>query len=951
MKNHLLKLLRSGTVMCVLAANILTVKANTYYFSSSTGDDSRTATQAQNPSTPWKSLNKLNSFFSSLQPGDDVLFKKGDTFVGKLTISRSGASGSPITISSYGTGDSPVFEYDVANAAGSISSRTILYAQTVSYVTIDGIKFSDPTISVTGIHTTKTANVGYAIDTYNCSYLRLTNLDISLVGVGIELKGNYNTISGCHIADLGMVVNDSYSNNDYGANGIVFAGSNNTITANTFLNCWAVSTDYAYDGGAIELFGAINGQTSNNTISRNRAINCHGFMEFGSNNSSDIVSNNLVDYNLLINNGGVFYINNSGSFSTGVSYVKFYNNNVVETVIPYGPYPYLFSSASTAPSNTLILKNNVFWVARSLTVVKSTLLSFTHTNNIFRMASGSLGFTLASTDLNIALATGLFANTSGSDPANWDYHLTTSSPAVDFGVDVGLTADFFGNSVYSGKSPDASAAESTGTVNIYYHDADSDGYGDASDTVMRSSQPNGYVTNGSDCDDNDASVHPGAVEVCDGKDNNCDGRIDETCTYTTYYKDADRDGHGNPNDTVIRSAQPSGYVSSGDDCDDNDAGVYPGAAEVCDGKDNNCDGRIDETCTYTTYYKDADRDGHGNPADTVIRSARPSGYVSSGDDCDDNDASVYPGAAEVCDGKDNNCDGSIDETCNRTTYYRDADGDGHGNPADTLMSITQPTGYVSNGDDCDDNDASIYPGAAETCDGKDNNCDGRIDEGCVQKPYLSISDASIFKTPGTVTLHISLSAAATQTVYVDYLTVDGNVTSAHGYKSKGGTIAIPAGLTSAIIEISVLKDKTNSTDDYFFVQLANPVNGLLSDSIGKVSIVNSRNLLRTFMFNRFAPTLRLTTNASSENNTLKPALFSIKAQPNPSSTYFRVSLHTNKAYPVNIRVIDLSGNVVESHNNALPNSSIDVGQSLKPGFYVIQALQGTDMTSQKVIKF
>ena len=82
--------------------------ANTYYFSSSTGDDSRSSTQAQNPSTPWKTLSKLNSFFSSLNPGDVVLFMRGDVFPGSVTATKDGTAANPITFSAYGTGAKPV---------------------------------------------------------------------------------------------------------------------------------------------------------------------------------------------------------------------------------------------------------------------------------------------------------------------------------------------------------------------------------------------------------------------------------------------------------------------------------------------------------------------------------------------------------------------------------------------------------------------------------------------------------------------------------------------------------------------------------------------------------------------------------------------------------------------------------------------------------------------------
>ena len=83
-------------------------KAINYYFSDVTGDDSRTASQAQNPATPWRTLTKLNSYFGSLAVGDSVLFKRGETFYGSITAGKSGTSGSPIVIGAYGTGANPI---------------------------------------------------------------------------------------------------------------------------------------------------------------------------------------------------------------------------------------------------------------------------------------------------------------------------------------------------------------------------------------------------------------------------------------------------------------------------------------------------------------------------------------------------------------------------------------------------------------------------------------------------------------------------------------------------------------------------------------------------------------------------------------------------------------------------------------------------------------------------
>ena len=244
-----------------------------------------------------------------------------------------------------------------------------------------------------------------------------------------------------------------------------------------------------------------------------------------------------------------------------------------------------------------------------------------------------------------------------------------------------------------------------------------------------------------DCDDSDPNVHHGATEVCNGKDDNCDGQIDEGIPTTTFYRDADGDGHGDPNVTTQVCSAPSGYVASNDDCDDSDNTVYPGAPEICDGKDNNCDGQIDEGVK-STFYRDADGDGYGDPNVTTEACSAPSGYVTTGTDCDDTDATVHPGATEICDGKDNNCDGQIDEGV-KTTFYRDADGDGYGNPNTTTQACSAPSGYVSDNTDCNDSNAAVHPGATELCDGVDNNCSGQIDEGCDTTPPVITVPANI----------------------------------------------------------------------------------------------------------------------------------------------------------------------------------------------------------------
>ena len=131
--------------------------------------------------------------------------------------------------------------------------------------------------------------------------------------------------------------------------------------------------------------------------------------------------------------------------------------------------------------------------------------------------------------------------------------------------------------------------------NTYYRDADGDGYGDPANTTEADSAPDGYVSDNTDCDDTNADVNPGATEVCNGIDDNCDGQIDEG-VMTTYYGDADGDGYGDPANTTEACSAPDGYVTDNTDCDDNNAAVNPGATEVRNGIDDDCDGEIDEGC-------------------------------------------------------------------------------------------------------------------------------------------------------------------------------------------------------------------------------------------------------------------------------------------------------------------------------------------------------------------
>jgi len=125
--------------------------------------------------------------------------------------------------------------------------------------------------------------------------------------------------------------------------------------------------------------------------------------------------------------------------------------------------------------------------------------------------------------------------------------------------------------------------------------------------------------------------------------------------------------------------------------------------------------------------------------------------VANADDCNDLDSSSYPGGTEVCDGQDNDCDGTADNGAS-ATWYADADGDGYGDPGTVQSSCSAPIGYVSNNLDCDDGEAASNPASFEICDGIDNNCVGGIDEGSAldTTDWYIDADGDGYGVPGTV---------------------------------------------------------------------------------------------------------------------------------------------------------------------------------------------------------
>ena len=305
------------------------------------------------------------------------------------------------------------------------------------------------------------------------------------------------------------------------------------------------------------------------------------------------------------------------------------------------------------------------------------------------------------------------------------------------------------------------------TPNPEQEDFDEDAQGDACDP----DDDNDGDPDETDCAPLDPAVHASALEVCNGIDDDCDGEVDppDTMGCTLYYYDGDADGFGDDTEPSCL-CEPQGFhtaIVTGD-CDDTDPDVNPDASETCNGIDDNCSAGVDEpwpTVGSACDGADADScndgtiicneagdgvvcdDGPDTPGGTEVCNGADDDCNGTADDpwaaqlgnpCDGPDADqcangtwVCNGAGtgvtcsgdsnivEICDGIDNDCDGAVDEGC-------DDDNDDYCDGNLTIQGTPATCG--EGGDDCNDNDASIHPGAQEVCNGVDDDCDDLVDE-------------------------------------------------------------------------------------------------------------------------------------------------------------------------------------------------------------------------------
>jgi len=236
-------------------------------------------------------------------------------------------------------------------------------------------------------------------------------------------------------------------------------------------------------------------------------------------------------------------------------------------------------------------------------------------------------------------------------------------------------------------------------------------------------------------------------------------------------------------------ADGDGYTVE-EDCDDDNADVYPTALEICDEIDNNCDGVIDDDATdRLTFYADQDGDTFGNMDSSILACLVSDGFVEDATDCDDTDGGVNPAAAEECNAVDDDCDGDVDEDC---PVGEDEDGDGFNTTVD-----------------CDDTDPEIYPGATEYCDGVDSDCDGGetqnqvewVDSSDVLTDITSIWTAGDAASPASIALTEDGEARICPGTYYVSVNADVHTVTLTGVTEDPADVVLDGGGLERVVQV------------------------------------------------------------------------------------------------------------------------------------------------------
>jgi hypothetical protein len=387
--------------------------AGTFFVDSKNGSDNNPGNSEQKP---LKTLDALNQ--RDLKPGNIVRFKRGSTWTGKLDIYESGTQDRPILFTTYGSGPDPVLR--------AADERVISIK--ANWVIVEGLRLQDAREEGIKIYEGANHNI-------------LRKLEITNVGIGIWSWGQNNLITRNQIHDLHMVVNTPGGNDDYGAVAVVLSNSNNEVSYNRMINCIATSQDYGFDGGAVEWWS----NADNNFVHHNFSYGNDGFLEVGGGSAR----NTLVAYNVSVNSRRFAVFHLSGVFGSAVENFRIENNTIVEAGKDYWGWDVLYFD-DEPNGNTINFQNNLLYIDGFSKVANRN--GFSHHHNLYNLTNGTqLGFSLGQGEKS---GDPQFANLVGGD-----FHLKSSSPSIDAGMNLGYQIDFEGKPVPSGSAPDFGAYE------------------------------------------------------------------------------------------------------------------------------------------------------------------------------------------------------------------------------------------------------------------------------------------------------------------------------------------------------------------------------------------------------------------------------------------------------------------------------------------------------------
>ena len=415
-------------------------------------------------------------------------------------------------------------------------------------------------------------------------------------------------------------------------------------------------------------------------------------------------------------------------------------------------------------------------------------------------------------------------------------------------------------------------------------------------------------------------------------------------------------------------------------------------AEICDGIDNDCDGEIDEN-VQRTFWLDGDGDGFGTSANPVLACTAPSGYVSNDGDCNDGNAAIFPGATELCDGIDNDCDGEVDEGCanlvlpritvsnisvtegdagtkeavfrlslNRrpavpvTVRYATADLSANapldyaykeGTVTFPVNSRSQTVSVTIVGDDLDEEverfslllsspvNATIGTSSA-TCTIRDND----------EVPGMQALDATVSEGSAAVSVQVVLTKVSGRVVSVRVDTRNGSAKAPADYASVvNQRLIFQPGEIEKRISIPIQQDNLDEGTENFRVRLSDADHTALSAGRG-----GRREATVTILGAPLSATSKHTSAQLLIDTEINNDKFQVRVLPNPSYTNFRLHIAGDRNVATFLRIVDMSGRLVEQKYLAPGTVQAEIGDKWRAGIYALEVRQGNRRKVLQLVK-